>query len=148
MSKDKPFWKTKELSQMTEYEWDSLCDGCAKCCLHKIEDETENAIYYTSVACNQLNINTCRCKNYSKRTDLVQDCVKLTTDNLADLTWLPKTCAYRLLNEGNDLYSWHPLITGDPNSVHNAGISINDRCIVETETVNIEDHIVSWLDDD
>ena len=133
---------------MNSVEWDLLCDGCAKCCLHKIEDETENSIYYTKVACSQLDKNTCRCMNYSKRTDLVQDCVKLTTDNLADLTWLPKTCAYRLLNEGNDLYSWHPLITGDPNSVHNAGISIKDRCIVETETVNIEDHIVSWLDDD
>ena len=133
---------------MTPDEWDLLCDGCAKCCLHKIEDENANSIYYTKVACSQLDINTCRCMNYSQRTELVQDCIKLTKDNLSDLTWLPKSCAYRLLSEGKDLYSWHPLVTGNPNSVHNAGKSVKGRCIPEAETMDIENHIVSWSDDD
>ena len=139
-----PFWEKKTLSEMSSVEWDSLCDGCAKCCLHKIEDEDSGEIFYTKVACNQLNLNSCRCKNFSERTVLVDDCIELTKEKLESLKWLPQSCAYRLLNEGKGLPRWHHLVSGDPNSVHTAGISVKDRCISELDIVDFEDHIVTW----
>jgi len=145
---DIPFWKKKELAKMSPDEWEALCDGCAKCCLHKIEDEADNSIFYTNVVCDQLNANSCRCKNYHERTTLVVDCIKITKDNLSNLNWLPKSCAYRLLSEGKDLLWWHPLVSGDPNTVHSAGISIKKRCVVETEVIDIENHIVTWPNED
>ena len=139
-----PFWEKKTLSEMSSVEWDSLCDGCAKCCLHKIEDEDSGEIFYTKVACNQLNLNSCRCKNFSERTVLVDDCIELTKEKLESLKWLPQSCAYRLLNEGKGLPWWHHLVSGDQNSVHAAGISVKDRCVSETDVVDIEDYIVTW----
>ena len=139
-----PFWEKKTLSEMSSVEWDSLCDGCAKCCLHKIEDEDNGEIFYTKVACNQLNLNSCRCKNFSERTVLVDDCIELTKEKLESLKWLPQSCAYRLLNEGKGLPWWHHLVSGDQNSVHAAGISVKDRCVSETDVVDFEDYIVTW----
>ena len=143
-----PFWEKKTLSEMSSVEWDSLCDGCAKCCLHKIEDEDCGKIFYTNVACNQLHLNSCRCKNFSKRTVLVDDCIELTKEKLESLKWLPQSCAYRLLNEGKALSWWHPLLSGDPDSVHTAGISVKDRCISELDIVDFEDHIVTWTNEE
>ena len=139
-----PFWEKKTLSEMSSVEWDSLWDGCAKCCLHKIEDEDSGEIFYTKVACNQLNLNSCRCKNFSERTVLVDDCIELTKEKLESLKWLPQSCAYRLLNEGKGLPWWHHLVSGDQNSVHAAGISVKDRCVSETDIVDFEDYIVTW----
>ena len=139
-----PFWEKKTLSEMSSVEWDSLCDGCAKCCLHKIEDEDSGEIFYTKVTCNQLNLNSCRCKNFSERTVLVDDCIELTKEKLESLKWLPQSCAYRLLNEGKGLPWWHHLVSGDQNSVHAAGISVKDRCVSETDVVDFEDYIVTW----
>ena len=144
MTKEVPFWQNKTLSEMSPGEWESLCDGCAKCCLHKIEDEDNGEIFYTDVACNQLNLDSCQCKNFSKRTDLVDDCIELTKEKLASLKWLPQSCAYRLLDEGKELPSWHPLVTGDLNSVHSAGISVKGRCVPEEDILDLEDHIVTW----
>ena len=144
----KPFWQQKKLSEMSLDEWDSLCDGCAKCCLHKLEDEDSGEVSYTNVACSQLDIISCRCKNYFERTILVADCVELTKENLSGLKWLPQSCAYRLLNEGKDLYWWHPLVSGDPNSVHEAGVSVKDRDVEEKDAFDLEDFIVTWPDEE
>jgi uncharacterized cysteine cluster protein YcgN (CxxCxxCC family) len=144
MTKEMPFWQNKTLSEMSAIEWESLCDGCAKCCLHKIEDEDNGEIFYTDVACNQLNLSSCQCKNFPERTNLVDDCLELTKENLASLKWLPQSCAYRLLDEGKDLLWWHPLVSGDPNSIHTAGISVKGRCVPEVGVFDFDDHIVTW----
>ncbi len=142
-----PFWKRKSLKEMDLDEWDSLCDGCARCCLHKLEEEDTGEIYYTNVACSLLNVASCRCKDYVNRTLLINDCVELTATNLSGLKWLPPTCAYRLLYEGKDLYWWHPLVSGDPATVHTAGISVRGRAVPEEDAADLEDHIVDWPDD-
>jgi uncharacterized cysteine cluster protein YcgN (CxxCxxCC family) len=136
-----PFWKTKTLDQMTRSEWESLCDGCGKCCLHKLEDAETGKITYTYVACRLLDFKTIRCQNYEKRHKFVPDCSILTPSNVGDFNWLPKTCAYRRLYDGEGLAPWHPLITGDPLSVHKAGISIKGKFITENEAGDLEDHI-------
>ncbi len=141
---ERPFWRVKSLQDMSLEEWDTLCDGCAKCCLHKLEDEDTGELAFTSVACGQLDIKSCRCRNYMERTLLVADCVELTKDNLSHLKWLPPTCAYRLLYEGKPLYPWHPLISGDPESVHRAGVSVRGKAIEERVARDLEDHIVEW----
>jgi uncharacterized cysteine cluster protein YcgN (CxxCxxCC family) len=143
---DQPFWKTKRLDEMTSSEWESLCDGCGKCCLNKIEYENTGEIDWTNVACHQLNHDTCRCKNYALRKTLVEDCVSLTPDNLPTINWLPATCGYRLVQEGRDLYWWHPLVSGDPDTVHEAGISVRRRVLNENDVHDIENHIVAWVD--
>jgi hypothetical protein len=143
---DKPFWKSKRLREMTPAEWESLCDGCGKCCLNKIEYENTGEIDWTNVACHQLDHRSCRCKNYALRKVLVEDCVSLTPDNVPDIAWLPATCGYRLIHEGKDLYWWHPLVSGDPDTVHEAGISVRGRVIDEQEAGELEDHIVGWPD--
>ncbi|AAP96106.1 hypothetical protein A6046_08010 [[Haemophilus] ducreyi] len=121
------FWQKKSLIEMNETEWEALCDGCGKCCYRKYlyGKGKRERLYYTSIACNLLDINNGRCMNYAKRFKLEADCTKLTKKNLADFSWLPKTCAYRLLYEGKLLFDWHPLISKDPNSVKNAAILIN-----------------------
>lgn len=141
-----PFWRHKHLSEMTQAEWESLCDGCGKCCLLKLQDEDSDGVDYTDVACRLLDSETCRCKDYPNRRIRVHDCVILTADNLAELDWMPTTCAYRLLRDGRDLPDWHPLVTGDPQSVHRAGISVRGRTVPETEVRDrdLEDHIVDW----
>jgi uncharacterized cysteine cluster protein YcgN (CxxCxxCC family) len=141
--KELPFWKRKKLTEMTLDEWESLCDGCAKCCLHKLEyDNQEYA--YTNVACHLLDTKTCRCSNYPERTLLVPDCVELMPRNLPSLAWMPPTCAYLLIHQGKDLPDWHPLVSGDPASVRKAGISAHDRILSERDVEDLEDHIVDW----
>jgi len=143
-----PFWQRKSLDEMTDSEWESLCDGCGRCCLNKLEEEGNDAdTYYTDVACRLLDGQTCRCRDYANRLDQVDDCVQLTPQSLKTINWLPPSCAYVLIAKGRDLYWWHPLVSGDPESVHAAGVSVRGRISATEETVpdeDLEDHIVSW----
>ena len=127
-------------------EWEALCDGCGQCCLHKLEDEDSSEIFYTEVACRLLDTKSCRCTKYSARKKLVPDCVILKPENVDQFNWLPKTCAYRLLSEAKELFSWHPLISGSPNSVQDAGISVKGKIISERSAGDLQDHIID-LDD-
>jgi uncharacterized cysteine cluster protein YcgN (CxxCxxCC family) len=141
-----PFWK-KPLEALTRAEWEQLCDGCGRCCLVKLEDEDTARIHYTDVACRLFEAGTCRCRNYGRRRERVPDCVKLTPETVRTIPWLPPTCAYRVRAEGRDLASWHPLVSGDPESVHTAGISVRGRIGAREEDVALDDlpdHIVSW----
>jgi uncharacterized protein len=144
-----PFWKTKTLAQMSGEEWESLCDGCGKCCLSKIEDEDTGEIHYTSVVCRLFDEGSCRCTDYANRSTLVPDCVTLTADNIATLGWMPKTCAYRLVAEGRDLYPWHHLVCGDRDEVHRQDVSIRGKITaVETEILQPEDYFDHVLDNE
>lgn len=125
------FWKDKTLDQLTPEQWEALCDGCGRCCLQKLKNPTTGKVYYTWVACRLLDIHQCRCRDYPRRHDLVPDCERLKPARIPKLRWLPRTCAYRLIAEGKPLYDWHPLVSGDPDSVHTAGISVRDRAISE-----------------
>lgn len=142
-----PFWKRKKLEEMTREEWESLCDGCARCCLYKLEDEDTGEIYYTNVVCRLLDTFRCRCTQYSERSKLMPTCLTLSPDMVRQLRWMPKTCAYRLIAEGKDLEWWHPLVSGDPNTVHEAGISVRWRTQAEKDVDmdQLEDYIVDWL---
>jgi len=137
------FWKQKRLSQMNHDEWESLCDGCGRCCLHKLEDEDDGRIYYTRAACSLLDIKSCRCKDYANREKLMPDCLQLSVDNAQYFDWLPETCAYRLLAEGESLPEWHPLITGDPDSVIKAGISVRDIAKADCDPDMLINDIIS-----
>lgn len=141
-----PFWKVKSLDEMTSGEWESLCDGCARCCLNKLEDWDTGEIVWTRVACTLLDSDSCRCKDYGNRAATVPDCIQLTPSEVRTLTWLPPTCAYRLVREGKDLYWWHPLVSGDSETVHQAGISVRGRTVPEDgmELEDYEDHVVTW----
>jgi uncharacterized cysteine cluster protein YcgN (CxxCxxCC family) len=142
-----PFWKTKTLEEMTAAEWESLCDGCGKCCLSKLEDEDTSEIYFTSVGCRLFNQKTCRCKDYANRASIVSDCVQLTPENVRTIAWLPSTCAYRLVAEGRDLYPWHHLISGDKNSVHKAKVSARGRVTAsEADIEDTDDYFDHMLD--
>ena len=140
------FWEQKTLSEMTTQEWESLCDNCGKCCLHKLEDEDTGEIFYTSVVCNLIDLKTCRCTRYSERCKLVPECLDLKQHNFADFNWLPSTCAYKLLADGKDLPAWHPLVSKHPESVHEAGVSIRSYAMKEAEVESTEDHVIEWLD--
>lgn len=130
---------------MTKAQWESLCDGCAKCCLFKIEDIDTGELYFTNIVCRLLDLETCQCTEYKDRRTLVPDCVDLYQHgDIKSLNFMPTTCAYRLLSEGKDLPAWHPLITGDADSVHTAGHSVKGRVFVECEHIELEDHIVEW----
>lgn len=131
---------------MTESEWESLCDGCAKCCLYRLEDEDTRTLYFTNVHCRMLDTDSGRCKDYEHRSARVPDCVTITPDVLRDPYWLPATCAYRRLAEGRRLPSWHPLISGDPLSVIAAGQRVCDRTICEDDAGPLMNHIVDWID--
>lgn len=140
-----PFWKHKSLKEMTREEWESLCDGCAKCCLYRLEDEDTQVVYFTNVHCRLLNTATGRCTDYPNRSARVLDCVTITPAVLEDPYWLPQSCAYRLLAEGRDLPSWHPLISGDPQSVVRAGQRVCNRTICEDDADELENHLVDWI---
>jgi uncharacterized protein len=140
------FWKTKKLTEMTTEEWESLCDNCGKCCLHKLEDEDTGKIHFTSVVCNLINLKTCRCTRYSERTRLVPECLDLKQHDFAEFNWLPATCAYRLLSDGKPLPDWHPLVSGTVKSVKEAGVSISSYAMKESEIDDLEDHIIEWLE--
>lgn len=143
---NKPFWEFKALTEMTREEWESLCDGCARCCLVKLEDEDSGDVHYTNVVCDLLDQETCRCTQYQSRSKLVPECVVVTPDVLDQLHWMPSTCAYRLLWEGKPLPDWHPLLSGNADSVHLAGISVRGRVYRESEISvdELEEHIVDW----
>ncbi len=143
---EEPFWRRKTLTQMTAQEWESLCDGCGKCCVNKLEYEETGAIEQTNVACRLLDTHSCRCKDYPNRKKHVPDCIQLTPRKIKSMDWLPRTCGYRLVAAGKDLYWWHPLVSGDPQTVHRAGISARGRVISEDEAGPLEDHIVTWDD--
>jgi len=141
-----PFWESKSLQDMSQQEWESLCDGCARCCLIKLEDEDDGEIHYTNVVCNLLDLEKCRCTKYSERSVHVPECVVVTPAILEKLHWMPSTCAYRLLWEGKPLPDWHPLVSGDADSVHLAGISVRGKVFRQSEIDedDIEDYIVDW----
>ncbi|MDF1790255.1 MAG: YcgN family cysteine cluster protein [Thalassobaculaceae bacterium] len=140
------FWETKSLAQMTKSEWESLCDGCGRCCLVKLQDADTDEISYTDVACKLLDGTSCRCSDYPNRRKKVSDCVVLSVKLVSQLQWMPSTCAYRLLQEGKPLYWWHHLECGDPDAVHEAGISVRGRVISETLVGDAElvEHVVDW----
>jgi uncharacterized cysteine cluster protein YcgN (CxxCxxCC family) len=128
------FWKRKSLKEMTTDEWESLCDGCALCCLQKLEDEDTGDIYFTDIACRLLDVEACRCTDYANRAKLVSTCLVLSADDLEAFNWLPGTCAYRRLANGQELPDWHPLLTGNPDSAHEASISARGKCSSELKT--------------
>ncbi len=141
-----PFWKHKTLDEMSAEEWESLCDGCGRCCLNKLEDWDSGEIVWTNVACTLLDGESCRCKDYQNRFDIVPDCLQLTPLLMAELTWLPPTCAYRLLNEGKELFDWHPLVSGTLETIFDAGVSIKGRTIPEDgiSPEELENHVAKW----
>jgi len=143
-----PFWKRKSLSEMTDSEWESLCDGCGRCCLVKLEDADDSRrTFFTDVGCQLLDAQSCRCRDYPNRTRKVHDCVRLTPRNINRIVWLPPTCGYRLVADGHDLYWWHPLVSGDPDTVHAAGVSVRGKVGASEDEVpdeDLEDRIVSW----
>lgn len=144
MPRQAPFWKTKTLEEMTAAEWEALCDGCGRCCLHKLREEDTGALAYTSVACRLLDLKTCRCGDYANRMRRVPDCVGLTPEVVRSIDWLPPTCGYRRVAEGKGLAWWHPLVSGDPDTVHAAGISVRGRAVSERRAGLLEHHIVEW----
>ncbi|APH57874.1 putative cytosolic protein [Granulibacter bethesdensis] len=144
MTEAPPFWKTKRLTELTREEWESLCDGCGRCCLHKLRDEDTEELAFTNVSCRLLDTQSCRCTSYATRFRKVPDCISLTPALVEEIDWLPPSCAYRIVLNGKDLPWWHPLVSGDPETVHQAGISVRGRAIDERVAGPLEDYIVSW----
>jgi uncharacterized protein len=141
------FWKQKTLEELTPAEWESLCDGCGRCCLVKLEDETSGTVHFTDIACKLFDPLSCRCKDYARRLTRVRDCIRLTPAKVRALSWLPASCAYRLVAEGRDLPWWHPLVSGSQTTVHEAGISVRGRVGLTENEVKPADyphHIVAW----
>ncbi|WP_439496959.1 YcgN family cysteine cluster protein [Bosea sp. (in: a-proteobacteria)] len=146
-TRTEPFWRSKTLDEMSPQEWESLCDGCGRCCLVKLEDEDTGRIHATDIGCRLFDAGACRCKDYSARSTKVPDCVTLTPEAVRTLPWLPPTCAYRLIGEGRDLPWWHPLVSGDPETVVAAGISVRGRVFASEEEIDEDDlpeRIVAW----
>jgi len=142
-----PFWRRKAMKDMTKQEWESLCDGCGRCCLNKLQEEGTDRTYYTDVGCKLLDGQSCRCTDYDNRSAKVKDCVTLTSRNINRISWLPPTCGYKLVAAGKDLYWWHPLVSGDPDTVHQAGVSVRGKVganEINVKDADLEDHIVSW----
>ncbi|MFK7831090.1 MAG: YcgN family cysteine cluster protein [Congregibacter sp.] len=145
---DEPrFWESIALADMDQKQWESLCDGCGRCCLHKLQDADTGEIHYTNVACRLFNEASCQCRDYPRRQQRIPDCMVLTSDQIGEFSWLPDTCAYRVLSEGGELPLWHPLITGDRQSVVRAGISVRGR-VVSEEGIHEDDFqefIIDWV---
>ena len=139
-----PFWETTALGDMSREQWESLCDGCGRCCLHKLIFEDAEEVSHTNVACRLLDLGTCQCSRYSERRRYVPDCVSLTPEGLQEINWLPPTCAYRRVNEGRGLAWWHPLVSGRADTVHEAGISVRGRAVGERQAGPLEHHVVDW----
>ena len=142
-----PFWKTKTLKEMSQTEWESLCDGCAKCCLVKLEDEDTKELFFTSLHCKLLDGKTCQCSDYANRKKYVPVCVKLTPEIVATVDWLPESCAYRLVHEGKDLHDWHHLICGDRQEVHRRGYSAKGKTRTEEGVADEDaiDYVIDWF---
>ena len=141
----KRFWERKTMAQMSQDEWEALCDGCGKCCLNKLEDEDSGEVVLTNIACRLLDDSTCRCAQYDIRHQFIPECIVLTASNIPEhLYWMPQTCAYRLVHEGRPLKDWHPLISGHANSVHAAGVSVKDKTVPEFEIDedDWEEHVI------
>ena len=145
-NKNLKFWEIKTLAQMSQAEWESLCDGCGRCCLVKLEDEDTGDIAVTDIACRLLDNQRCKCKKYDIRHKIVPGCVRLTPKNISQLKWMPKSCAYRLLAEGKNLAWWHPLISGHKETVHQAGVSVQGKTVSEDANLQPKDRVVSWFD--
>ncbi len=145
--KPEPFWRTKTLEELSTAEWESLCDGCGRCCLVKLIDEDTDEVHFTDIGCKLFNANTCGCKDYPRRQEKVPDCIKLTPREARTLRWLPPSCAYRLVARGEDLKWWHPLKSGRPETVHEAGISARGRVGAMEGKIRQRDYvdrIVGW----
>lgn len=144
--KQSPFWERLSLADMNNAQWEALCDRCGRCCLEKLTDRRNGKVFYTSVVCPLLDTVSCQCRNYHHRHGIVPNCIGLTPRNLRSCRWLPRTCAYRLLLEGRTLPSWHPLVSGNPETVHEAGISIRGRHLhpLATGGAKLEAFIVDW----
>lgn len=142
-----PFWKRKSLDEMNHEEWESLCDGCGRCCLLKLEDEDTLALFYTNIACHLLDGESCRCSDYVNRVQRIPECLVIRHDNPEHIDMLPTTCAYYRLAKGWELPDWHPLVSGDPDSVHQAGISVRDKVVSELyiHPDQLTDHIIDWI---
>ena len=140
------FWETKNLIEMNENEWESLCDKCGKCCVIKLEDFDTQQVHYTNVSCKLLCEKSASCKDYENRKSIVPDCIILSPDNLKDLKWMPETCAYKLLNEGKNLPYWHPLLSGNDKEIVKSGNSVKNRVTNENEIKikNLPDYIFNW----
>ncbi|TFH69084.1 YcgN family cysteine cluster protein [Gammaproteobacteria bacterium LSUCC0057] len=143
-----PFWLAKSLEELSAQEWESLCDGCGRCCLVKLEDEESGEVYQTDVACQLFDADSCKCSDYAQRQTRVDDCLQLTPQRVAELTWLPDSCGYRRVYERRPLPSWHPLVSGDGDSVHRAGASLQGRVISELQlpAEQLQERIVVWVD--
>ncbi len=150
MCTEKPFWQVKSLDEMSDVEWESLCDGCGRCCMNKLEDEDTGEVVFTRVSCKMLNTATCRCSDYANRFQHVPDCMSVRPLNEQKLSWLPPSCAYRLISEGKPLEKWHPLVSGSSETVFEAGITMQHLCINETSVAFEEliHHVIFWEDDD
>ena len=141
------FWQDKGLQDLSPDEWEALCDGCGRCCLNKLEDEDTGELYFTNVACQLLDLNSCRCRDYAHRAELVPECLVLGSGQPQMFDQLPDTCAYRLRAEGRPLPAWHPLVSGDPESVHIVGISVRGK-VVSEEYIHpdqLPEHMISWV---
>ena len=144
---DQPFWLKKSLAQLSPVEWESLCDGCGKCCLHKLQDDETEDVFYTLVACKYLDLTTCRCRDYQHRLKRVSECIQVRSLSASDMQWLPQTCAYRLLSENKALPEWHPLVTGDERSALNEKQGVREFAISEEgfDMNNLEEAIIQWV---
>ncbi len=142
---DKPFWETTRLEAMSTQQWESLCDGCGKCCLNKYQDEDSGSMHYTSIACRLLDQRQGCCADYANRAQRVADCITLTPENLREPSWLPETCAYRRLAEDRPLPSWHPLLSGDSDSVRRAGHSVHGRVQSEDDVDDPLLYLIDWV---